>query len=135
MSADREFLFVCVENAGRSQMAEAFFCKYAPDGFRASSAGTRPSSEVNQVVADAMAEVGIEIRGRKPKQITIEMLDSATPVSMGCIESDACPAAFFDDMINWDIPDPKGKTISEVREIRSMIESKVMEFIEDLVKS
>lgn len=125
----REFLFVCVENAGRSQMAEAFFMKYAPPGFRARSAGTRPESEVNPVVAEAMSEAGIDISRKRPRLLTQEMIRSSVPVNMGCVEEDACPVLFAGGMRDWNIPDPKGKTIDQVREIRDMIESKVKELV------
>ena len=81
-------LFVCVENAGRSQMAEGFFNqRYAPEGYRAISAGTRPVSQINPLAVQAMSEVGIDIRNQKSKIITEDMIkNSEKSVNMGCID-------------------------------------------------
>ena len=127
-------LFVCVENAGRSQMAEAFFRKHAGGRLDAASAGTAPAAAVNPIVADAMAEVGIDIKDRQPKTITQDMIKCSTVVSMGCIDHDACPALLFNDAADWQIPDPKGKSRDDVRKIRDQIESKVKELVCSLDK-
>jgi protein-tyrosine-phosphatase len=130
MAEPKKILFVCVENAGRSQMAEAFFRKHAPDKFYASSAGTKPISKVNSVVVEAMKEVGINIQDNIPKSLTNEMLSDSMAVNMGCMDKESCPA--LKDVLDWSIPDPKGKPIEEVRKIRDQIEFKVMELVKKL---
>ena len=129
----KKILFVCVENAGRSQMAEAFFRKYLPAGFESSSAGTNPATKVNPVVVEVMKEIGIDIRDNSTQHISQQMIDSAEiAVNMGCIDKDSCPALFLKSVVDWQIQDPKGKTINEVREIRDKIEHKVKEFVLEL---
>jgi protein-tyrosine-phosphatase len=124
--AERTVLFVCVENAGRSQIAEGFFNKYAPDGYRAMSAGTRPTSEINPLAVQAMKEVGVDISHQKSKIITEDMIrSSARTVNMGCIDQSECPMLFINNVIDWGIEDPKGKPIEKVREIRDEIERRV----------
>jgi arsenate reductase (thioredoxin) len=127
-------LFVCVENAGRSQMAEGFFNqKYAPKGYRAISAGTRPVSQINPLAIQAMREIGIDIGGQKPKIITEDMIrSSAKSVNMGCMEKVECPMLFINNVIDWGIEDPKGKSIDKVREIRDNIERRVKEIAQSL---
>src|SRR5918999_3386808 len=127
-------LFVCVENAGRSQMAEGFFNKkYAPKGYRAISAGTRPVSQINPLAVQAMSEVGIDIISQKSKIITEDMIKSSEKrVNMGCIERAECPMLFINNVIDWGIEDPKGKPIEKVREIRDEIDRRVREIAESL---
>ena len=127
MSGHREILFVCVENAGRSQMAQAFAEKF---GLKASSAGTVPSNRVNPVVVEAMRERGINLSRKSPKMLTAEMIDHARlVVTMGCSVEEACPrpmlAAMQKKLVDWNLDDPKGKSIDEVRKIRDEIEKKV----------
>lgn len=131
---DRVILFVCVENAGRSQIAEGFFNqKYAPKGYRAISAGTRPVSQINPLAVQAMSEVGIDIRHQKSKIITEDMIrSSAKSVNMGCIERAECPMLFINNVIDWGIEDPKGKPIEKVREIRDEIDRRVREIAQGL---
>ena len=113
-------LFVCVENGGRSQMAEGFFNqRYAPEGYRAISAGTRPVSQINSLAVQAMSEVGIDISNQKSKIITEDMIKSSEKsVNMGCMERTECPMLFINNVIDWGIEDPKGKPIEEVRDSR-----------------
>ncbi len=126
----KKILFVCVENAGRSQMAEALFRKYMPKGFEAISAGTKPSAQVNPIVLQAMKEIGIDIENQTPKNISQQIIDeSEQAINMGCIDNDSCPALFMKDVLDWQIPDPKGKSIEEVRKIRDQIEIKVINLI------
>jgi arsenate reductase (thioredoxin) len=131
---EKVILFVCVENAGRSQMAEGFFNqKYAPKGYRAISAGTRPVSQINSLAIQAMSEVGIDISNQKSKIITEDMIkSSAKSVNMGCIERAECPMLFINNVIDWGIEDPKGKSIEKVREIRDEIDIRVKEIVESL---
>ena len=113
-------------------MAEAFFRKYAPEKFLVSSAGTKPSTQINPVVVQVMNEVGIDIENNIPKHLSNEMLDDSTAVNMGCMDKEACPALFVKDVLDWNISDPKGKSVEEVRKIRDQIETKVKELIKNL---
>jgi arsenate reductase len=122
-----EFLFVCVENAGRSQMARAFAEKY---GMKASSAGTMPSSRVNPIVVEAMREKGIDLSGNVPKMLTPEMINKAgLVVTMGCSVEEVCPKPLLAQMqkklVDWNLKDTKGKSLKEVRAIRDEIERRV----------
>ena len=132
--AEKTILFVCVENAGRSQIAEGLFNnKYAPKGYRAISAGTRPVSQINPLAIEVMKEVGIDISGRKSKIITEEMIRSSEKsVNMSCIDRTECPMLFINNVIDWGIDDPKGKPIEKVREIRDEIDRRVREIAESL---
>src|ERR671923_1004594 len=132
---DKIILFVCVQNAGRSQMAEGFFNhRYAPKGYRAMSAGTRPVSQINALAVQAMKEVGIDISSQKSKIITEDMIRSSEKsVNMGCIERAECPLLFINNVIDWGIEDPKGKSIEKVREIRDEIDRRVRELAAELV--
>ena len=116
-------LFVCTHNAGRSQMAHALFERYAPEDVRGESAGSNPARNVWPEVVEVMREVGLDISKRKPKRLSVEMqLHADWAVTMGC--GDVCPyvPTTVDD---WDIPDPAGRTIDEVREIRDIIDERV----------
>lgn len=129
-SSSQEFLFVCVENTGRSQMAEAFARKL---GLKAMSAGTLPSSKVNPTVVEVMKEKGLDISGNVPKMLTTEMINRASlVVTMGCSVTAVCPKPLLAQMqkklVDWDLEDPKGKSIDRVREIRDEIERRVIEF-------
>ena len=131
----KKILFVCVENAGRSQMAEAFFKKYLPSGFQPISAGTKPAARVNPIVIQAMKEIGIDIENNSPQNISQQMIDEAEiAVNMGCMDKESCPALFLKDVEDWQIQDPKGKSIEEVRKIRDQIEQKVKDFIDSMIK-
>jgi arsenate reductase len=119
-------LFLCVQNAGRSQMAEAFFRKYAPEYYEPSSAGTKSTSEINPIAIEVMKEVGIDISKQRPKDITEEMMrNSSKIINMGCMEKDWCPTMFVPNLIDCGVEDPKGKSIEKVREIRDEIEVRV----------
>ena len=120
-------LFVCTHNAGRSQMAQAFFERDCTTDCRAESAGSQPARQVWPEVVQVMREVGIDLAGNKPKRLSVEMqLHADWAVTMGC--GDVCPyvPTRVDD---WDIPDPAGKSIEEVREIRDLIEERITELI------
>ena len=113
----KNVLFVCVENAGRSQMAEAFTNKYSEGKIKATSAGTRPANGVNTIVARVMLEKGIDISGNRPKLISKDATkDADIAVTMGCYEAEGiCPAPMLRDAVDWNIEDPKGKPIEDVR--------------------
>lgn len=128
----KKVLFVCIENAGRSQMAEGFFRKYAPNEYCSQSAGTKPIDAINPLAVEVMKEIGIDISNQQPKTISDSMIQqSARIVNMGCMDKESCPALFVKDVLDWNIQDPKGKSIDEVRKIRNQIEIK----IQDLIKS
>jgi len=118
-------LFVCVHNSGRSQMAEAFFNRYAAGEALAYSAGTRPASHVDRNVVEAMREIGIDISKQMPKILIPGMIEDADRVvTMGCMAEEVCPALFIPTE-DWHIEDPEGQSIEKVREIRDEIEGKV----------
>ena len=97
-------LFVCVQNAGRSQMAEGFFRKYAPKSYETSSAGTVPISQINPIVVGVMKEVGIDISKQKPKDLTEDMMrDTTAIINMGCMDDKYCPTLFVPKVIDWGI--------------------------------
>ena len=128
----KKVLFVCVENAGRSQMAEAFAKKYGQDKFTVSSAGNKPADKVNSSVVEVMKEKGLDISMNKPKMITAKMaMDTDLIVTMGCNDQRICPGPFFKPTIELKLEDPKGKPIEKVREIRDEIECKVQRLIEE----
>jgi arsenate reductase (thioredoxin) len=126
----KKILFVCIENAGRSQMAEAFANKYGNGKSVASSAGNKPAETVNPVVVEAMKERGIDISANKPKLITAKMAaDADLVVTMGCSAEGICPGPFFVPTVDWALEDPKGKSVEKVREIRDDIERRVRELL------
>jgi arsenate reductase len=128
-------LFLCVQNAGRSQMAEGFFRKYAPKGYATLSAGTKPVSEINPLAVQAMKELGIDISKQRSKNLTEDMIRNAnTVVNMGCMDNNFCPTVYIPKVIDWGLEDPKGKTIEKVREIRDEIEIRVRELAAELNK-
>lgn len=129
----KKVLFVCVHNAGRSQMAEAFFNQIAKGKAVAISAGTQPANEVDPVVVEAMREVGIDISRQKPKMLTFEMLENVDRViTMGCSVEKACPASLVPTE-DWKLDDPEGKPIERVRQIRDKIKTKVDELVRTLL--
>jgi arsenate reductase len=122
-------LFVCTHNAGRSQMAQAFFERHAPPDVRAESAGQEPAHEIWPPVVEAMREVGIDISRRKPKKLTLEMqLHADWAITLAC--GARCP--FVPSTVeDWDIDDPAGKPIEEVRAIRDAVEVGVQDLIDN----
>ncbi len=128
----KRVLFVCVHNAGRSQMAEAFFSRLAKGKALALSAGTKPASRVNPVVVEVMREAGIDISHQKPKLLTLEMLEGVERViTMGCGVEGVCPASFVPTE-DWELEDPEDKPIEKVRQIRDEIKAKVDELVRTL---
>lgn len=128
-------LFVCVHNAGRSQMAEGFFRKYAPKGYATLSAGTKPVPEINPLAIQVMKDVGIDISNQRSKDLTEDMLRNATTVvNMGCMDNNFCPTVYIPRVIDWGLEDPKDKPIEKVREIRDEIERRVKQLAAELNK-
>ncbi|HEX2096887.1 MAG TPA: arsenate reductase ArsC [Solirubrobacterales bacterium] len=124
-------LFVCLHNAGRSQMSEALFTRAAADGHEARSAGTTPAREVNPVAIEALAELGIEVGDRVPRRLSREDAEWAdVVVTMGC--GDECPYIPGKRYLDWDLPDPKGRPIEEVREVRDEIARRVDRLLAEL---
>ncbi|AAZ55590.1 Low molecular weight phosphotyrosine protein phosphatase [Thermobifida fusca YX] len=129
-----QVLFVCVHNAGRSQMAAAFLQHLGAGKVRVRSAGSAPADAVNPAVVQAMAEVGIDISANVPKVLTAEEVRSSDVViTMGC--GDACPIYPGKRYLNWDLPDPAGKDVEAVRPIRDRIRALVEELLEELTSS
>ncbi len=128
----RGVLFVCVHNTGRSQMAEAFFNISSDHNYKAESAGTSPSSGVNETVITVMQELDIDLSGNRPKLLTQTMLDEAEKViTMGCNVEDVCPAnmTITED---WGLEDPKDQSVEKVRLIRDEVKIRVDKLIEAL---
>ena len=127
-----EVLFVCVHNAGRSQMAAALLDHRAQGRVRVTSAGSEPAGEVNRTVVAAMEEVGLDLSKAFPKPLTDEIARAADVlVTMGC--GDACPVYPGKRYLDWELPDPAGKALHEVRAIRDQIDRRVQELVIELV--
>ena len=121
-------LFVCTHNAGRSQMAQALFESHAPADIRAESAGQEPGDQVWPTVVEAMREVGVDISGRRPKKLSLEMqLHADWAITLAC--GAQCPYV-PSTVEDWDIPDPAGRPLEEVRLIRDQLEARVKELID-----
>jgi len=126
----KRVLFVCVENAGRSQMAEAFANFHGKGKLIASSAGVTLADRINPLVVEVMREKGIDISMNKPKLLTREMAENADKIiTMGCSVEGICPAPLLKNVTDWRLEDPKGKPIEEVRRVRDEVEKKVLEMI------
>lgn len=124
----RYVLFVCTHNAGRSQIAQAFFERDAPPDLRAESAGQSPADAIWPNVIEAMREVGIDIADRRPKKIDLEMqLHADKAITLNC--QDTCPYV-IGGVEDWDVEDPSDQPLEKVREIRDDIERRVRELIE-----
>ena len=124
-------LFVCVGNAGRSQMSEALFSRAAAGRHEARSAGTQPAARVHPVVVEAMAELGIDLSARVPHRLELADAEWAdVVVTMGC--GDACPVILGKRYIDWNLEDPKDRGIERVREIRDEIAARVERLLEEL---
>ena len=127
-------LFVCLHNAGRSQMSRALFERAADGRHSALSAGTTPGDRVHPEVVEVMRELGIDLAGRKPQLLTRELAQEAdVVVTMGC--GDECPFIPGKRYIDWDLTDPKGLPIAEVRAIRDEIAWRVHELLAELDSS
>ena len=124
-------LFVCVHNAGRSQMAAAFLHQAAGGRVRVTSAGSQPASEISPAVAAAMAEVGLDLSRQFPRPLTGEPVQAADVViTMGC--GDACPVYPGKRYLDWELPDPAGLDLAAVRPIRDEIARRVRDLISEL---
>ncbi len=124
-------LFVCKQNAGRSQMSDALFQRAANSRFESRSAGTRPAEHINPVVADAMREIGIDISGNRPQKLTDDLAQWAdVVVTMGC--GDECPSIPGKRYVDWDLTDPADRSLAEVRAIRDDINARVRNLVEEL---
>jgi protein-tyrosine-phosphatase len=124
-------LFVCLHNAGRSQMSQALFERAAAGRHTALSAGTTPGERVHPEVVDVMRELGIDLADRKPKLLTRELAEQAdVVVTMGC--GDECPYIPGKRYVDWDLPDPKGRPLEEVRTTRDEIAGRVKQLVREL---
>ncbi|WP_031049854.1 arsenate reductase ArsC [Streptomyces sp. NRRL F-5650] len=124
-------LFVCVHNAGRSQMAAAILTHLAGDRVQVRSAGSAPADTVNPAVVDAMAEVGIDIAAEVPKVLTVEAVQASDAViTMGC--GDTCPVFPGKRYLDWQLPDPAGQGVEAVRPIRDEIEKRICGLVDEI---
>lgn len=130
--AAHEVVFVCVHNAGRSQMAEAYFNHLAPAGWHATSAGTAPGNRINPQVVEVMGEDGITLIGQHPKQLTTDLAQQADRViTMGCGVEESCPA-WLRISADWGLDDPAGQPIEVVRRIRDQVKQHTQTLIGEL---
>lgn len=132
-------LFLCVHNAGRSQMARALFDRAAIErglAVRARSAGTQPAGRVHPVVEEAMRELGEDLSAAAPQLMTNAMVEQAVRViTMGCaVDAEACPAIALRDVEDWGLPDPKGQPLADVRRIRDDIGARVNTLLDTLAR-
>ncbi|MET8285638.1 arsenate reductase ArsC [Streptomyces sp. NPDC048448] len=124
-------LFVCVHNAGRSQMAAAFLTHLAEDRVQVRSAGSAPAGTVNPAVVEAMSEAGIDISAEVPKVLTVEAVQSSDVViTMGC--GDTCPIFPGKRYLDWELPDPAGQGVAAVRPIRDEIEKRIRGLLDEI---
>lgn len=123
--------FICIENARRSQMAQGFAEALGQGKLEVYSAGSSPSSSIDPLVVEVMKEKGIGLSGKRPKSLNeLPPVEMDYLITMGCEET--CPAVLAKKIIEWEIPDPKGKPIDEIRRIRDMLEAKVKMLLEEV---
>ena len=128
-----EVLFVCVHNAGRSQMAAGLLSHRSGGRVRVRSAGSEPADELNPAVVEAMAELGIDLRGERPKLLTDEAVRAADAViTMGC--GDACPVYPGKRYLDWELADPAEEDLETVRAIRDEIDARVLALLVELLE-
>jgi protein-tyrosine-phosphatase len=125
-------LFVCVENSFRSQIAEAYFNRYAPEGWIAASAGLEPADEVHPNAIRLMLEEGIDISHKKPRLMTREVQEKADLVIIVCSGGSMCPMVQARRVEVWEMPDPAQMSLEEARRVRDRIKAKVFDLIERL---
>lgn len=131
MADTPEVLFVCVHNAGRSQMAAGLLAHHAQGSVRVTSAGSAPADQINPAVREVMAEIGIDISHEFPKKLTTDAVEAADVViTMGC--GDACPIFPGKRYLDWQLTDPAGKGPDAVRPIRDEIDKRVRELLAEL---
>src|SRR5580704_12887360 len=129
-----EVLFVCTHNAGRSQMAAAILDHLAAGRVRVASAGSAPADRLNPAVVQAMTEIGLDIGRQFPRLLTSDKVQAAdVVVTMGC--GDACPVYPGKRYLDWDLPDPAGRSLDEVRPIRDAVEALVRQLLTELTGS
>ncbi len=127
-----EVLFVCTHNAGRSQMAAALLERQAAGRVRVTSAGSQPADQLNPAVVQAMAEIGLDLSQEHPKPLTADKVqDADVVITMGC--GDACPVYPGRRYLDWDLPDPAGLSVEQVRPIRDDISHRVEQLLAELV--
>ena len=138
MTETTTIAFVCVQNAGRSQMAHAFAERErerrgVEDEVDLLTGGTQPAEHVHPEVVDAMAEVGIDVSDRQPREVSVEELRrSDYTITMGCSAADVCPAGWGGESRDWDLDDPDGRSAEEVAAIRDEIERRVGALLDEL---
>ncbi len=126
-----KIVFVCVENARRSQMAEGFAEALGKGKLEVYSAGSRPCTSIDPTVVEVMKEKGTDLSGKQPKGLNeLPPIEMDYLITMGCEET--CPAVLAKKTIEWEIPDPKGKSIDVFREVRNMIEDKVRALLAEI---
>ena len=126
-----KIVFVCVENARRSQMAEGFAKAFGQGKLEVYSAGSRPSLEIDPLVIEVMKEKRIDLTAKRPKGLNdLPPIEMDYLITMGCEE--VCPAVLAKKIIEWKIPDPKGKSIDFFREVRDIIEGKLKSLLEEI---
>ena len=126
-----KIVFVCVENARRSQMAEGFAKAFGQGKVEVYSAGSRPSSQIDPLVIDVMKEKGIDLTAKRPKGLNeLPPIEMNYLVTMGCEET--CPAIPAKKIVEWEIPDPKGRSIEFFRKVRDIIEGKLKSLLEEI---
>ncbi|RSD11766.1 arsenate reductase ArsC [Amycolatopsis eburnea] len=131
MTGKPEVLFVCVHNAGRSQMAAALLAHHAEGAVDVRSAGSAPADSINPAVREAMAEIGLDLSREVPKKLTTDAVEAADVViTMGC--GDACPVFPGKRYLDWQLEDPAGKGVEDVRPIRDEIDRRVRELLAEL---
>jgi len=127
----KRIVFICVENARRSQMAEGFAENLGRETVEVYSAGSRPSSHIDPLVIEVMKEKGIDLSHKQPKSLNdLPPVERDYLVTMGCEET--CPAVLAKKIIEWDIPDPKGKSVDFFREVRDLIEDRVRTLLKEM---
>jgi arsenate reductase len=131
MDEGPEVLFVCVHNAGRSQMAAGLLARHAAGRVAVRSAGSTPAESINPAVVEAMAEVGVDLSQEFPKPLTDDAVEASDVViTMGC--GDACPVFPGKTYLDWELDDPAGLPVEQVRPIRDEIERRVLALLDDL---
>jgi protein-tyrosine-phosphatase len=127
----KRIVFICVENARRSQMAQGFAERLGKGKLEIFSAGSRPSSQIDPLIIEVMKEKGIDLTSKRPKSLNeLPTIEMDYLVTMGCEET--CPAVLAKKIIEWEIPDPRGKSIDTFREVRDMIEVKVRTLVKEI---